>query len=97
MTPFDGEVEVHKLDFNDYDSLVESLKGAEVLYNTYWVRYNKKHKQFAHSLAVENTKILFDAAKEAGVKRVVHFSVANPTKAPNWTYFEGKGKGGKTA
>ena len=90
--PFDGAVEVHKLDFNDYDSLVESLRGAEVLYNTYWVRYNKKHKQFAHSLAVENTKILFDAAKEAGVKRVVHFSVANPTKAPNWTYFEGKVK-----
>lgn len=90
--PFKGEVEVNKLDFNDYDSLVKSLKHADVLYNTYWVRYNKKYKQFAHDVAVKNTKILFEAAKDAGVKRIVHFSVSNPTKAPNWTYFEGKVK-----
>ena len=38
--PFDGAVEVHQLNFNDYESLVESLRGADVLYNTYWVRYN---------------------------------------------------------
>ena len=39
---------------------------------------------------MENTRRLYEAAKEAGVKRIVQFSVANPTKAPNWTYFEGK-------
>jgi NADH dehydrogenase len=54
------------------------------------VRYNKREKNFAHDAAVENTRILFEAARLAGVKRIVHFSVANPTKAPNWTYFEGK-------
>ncbi|MCH1537134.1 MAG: SDR family oxidoreductase, partial [Candidatus Poseidonia sp.] len=42
--PFDGKVEVHGLDFNDMDRLVASLEGAEVLYNTYWVRYNKRQK-----------------------------------------------------
>ena len=88
--PFDGKVEVHGLDFSDMDRLVASLQGAEVLYNTYWVRYNKRQKNFAHDAAVENTRILFEAARLAGVKRIVHFSVANPTKAPNWTYFEGK-------
>ena len=88
--PFEGCVEVHGLDFTDMDRLVASLKGAEVLYNTYWVRYNKSGKRFAHATAVENTRILFEAARRAGVKRVVHFSVANPTKAPHWTYFEGK-------
>ena len=88
--PFDGKVEVHGLDFNDMDRLVASLEGAEVLYNTYWVRYNKRQKNFAHDSAVENTRVLFEAARRAGVKRIVHFSVANPTKAPNWTYFEGK-------
>lgn len=88
--PFEGRVEVHGLDFTDMDRLVASLKGAEVLYNTYWVRYNKSGKRFAHATAVENTRILFEAARRAGVKRVVHFSVANPTKAPHWTYFEGK-------
>ena len=88
--PFDGQVEVHGLDFSDMDRLVDSLRGAEVLYNTYWVRYNKRDKQFAHNTAVENTRRLFEAASLAGVKRIVQFSVANPTKAPNWTYFEGK-------
>ena len=88
--PFDGKVEVHGLDFNDMDRLVASLEGAEVLYNTYWVRYNKRQKNFAHDSAVENTRVLFEAARRAGVKRIVHFSVANPTKATNWTYFEGK-------
>ena len=88
--PFAGKVEVHGLDFNDRRRLVESLRGADVLYNTYWVRYNKRQHRFAHNAAVENTRKLFEAAKEAGVKRIVHFSVANPTKAPNWTYFEGK-------
>ena len=89
--PFNGRVEVHGLD-DDMDRLVASLRGAEVLYNTYWVRYNKKEHRFAHNTAVENTRRLFEAAKLAGVKHVVHFSVANPTKAPNWTYFEGKVK-----
>lgn len=88
--PFDGQVEVHGLDFNDMDRLVESLRGADVLYNTYWVRYNKRQQKFAHNTAVENTRLLFEAAKRAGVRRIVQFSVANPTKAPNWTYFEGK-------
>ncbi len=88
--PFDGRVEVHPLDFDDYDALVESLRGAEVLYNTYWVRYNHPRRNFEHGIAVENSKRLFKAAAEAGVERIVHFSVAHPHKAPDWTYFRGK-------
>ena len=90
--PFGGRVEVHGLDFDNMDRLVDSVRGAEVLYNTYWVRYNKKEHRFAHNSAVENTRRLFEAAKLTDVKRVVQFSVANLTKAPNWTYFEGKVK-----
>ena len=88
--PFDGRVEVHPLDFDDHDALVESLRGAEVLYNTYWVRYNRRRRNFEHGIAVENSKRLFKAAAEAGVERIVHFSVAHPHKAPDWTYFCGK-------
>ena len=88
--PFDGRVEVMPIDFENMDSLVESLRGAEVLYNTYWVRYNKKTEGYGHSLAVRNCSILFDAALEAGVGRVVHFSVSRPEDAPGWTYFQGK-------
>ena len=88
--PFDGRVEVHPLDFDDHATLVESLRGAEVLYNTYWVRYNHRRRNFEHGIAVENSKRLFKAAVEAGVERIVHFSVAHPHKAPDWTYFCGK-------
>ena len=88
--PFDGRVEVHPLDFEDKVALVESLRGADVLYNTYWVRYNHQSKNFEHDIATENCKKLFEAAIEAGVRRVVHFSVANPEEAPGWSYFLGK-------
>ncbi len=88
--PFDGRVEVHSLDFDNHAALVESLRGAEVLYNTYWVRYNHPRRNFEHGIAVENSRRLFAAAAEAGVERIVHFSVAHPHKAPDWTYFRGK-------
>tara|TARA_B100001750_G_C15513342_1_gene605220 strand:- start:749 stop:1681 length:933 start_codon:yes stop_codon:yes gene_type:complete len=88
--PFNGEVEVHSLDFDDHDSLVASLRGAKVLYNTYWVRYNHPRRNFEHGIAVENSRRMFVAAAEAGVERIVHLSVAHPHKAPDWTYFRGK-------
>ena len=47
--PFDGRVEVLPLDFTDHESLVESLRGAEVLYNTYWVRYKNRKDGYAVS------------------------------------------------
>ncbi len=88
--PFDGQVEIHPLNFEDKESLVESLRGADVLYNTYWVRYNHHKKNFDHGIATRNCSILFEAAKEAGVRRIVHFSVAHPDQAPGWSYFRGK-------
>ena len=88
--PFDGRVEVHPLDFQDREALVESLRGADVLYNTYWVRYNHHSKQFDHEIATDNCRLIFEAAIEAGVRRVVFFSVAHPEQAPRWSYFRGK-------
>jgi|TARA_B100001996_G_scaffold380051_1_gene366820 NADH dehydrogenase len=88
--PFHGKVEVMPIDFSNHDSLVASLIGVEVLYNTYWVRYKNRKDGYAHDIAVENIKKLLKAAEEAGVNRVVHFSVAHPQKAPDWSYFRGK-------
>lgn len=36
--PFGDAVEVHPIDFDDPERLVESLRDAAALYNTYWVR-----------------------------------------------------------
>jgi uncharacterized protein YbjT (DUF2867 family) len=70
------------------DSLVEVLRGADTLYNTYWVRFERGETTFAR--AVENTRVLFDAAKQAGVRRVVHISVANSSADSPFAYFRGK-------
>ena len=51
---------VHPLDFENKEGLIRSLKNTEVLYNTYWVRFN--HKWFNHQQAVTNTFKLFYAA-----------------------------------
>ena len=64
--PFNGQVEVRPIDFSDHDSLVSSLSDADVLYNTYWVRYKDRGGGYAHDLAVSNTCLLYtsDAADE---------------------------------
>jgi NADH dehydrogenase len=86
--PFNGQVKAYPLGFGHYAQLVQSLAGVRVLYNTYWVRFN--HQNFNHHEAVENTKELFDAAKEAGVERVVHVSITNPSLSSPLEYFHGK-------
>ena len=70
------------------DSLVESLRGADTFYNTYWVRFERGETTFAR--AIENTGSLFDAAAKAGVRRVVHVSVANSSADSPFAYFRGK-------
>ena len=88
--PFGGQVEVHPYNFDHPAALVESLRGADVLYNTYWVRFN--HQAFQHETAVHNAETLFAAAKEAGVGRVVHISITNPDEKLPLEYFSGKAR-----
>jgi len=89
--PCGGKVEAHPFNFDAPEKLIESLRGAAVLYNTYWVRFNYK-TDFQHSAAVANTLKLFDAAKRAGVERVVHVSITNPSEDSPLEYFSGKAK-----
>jgi len=86
--PCDARIEVWPLRFDDLEALTESLSGVEVLYNTYWVRFN--HRRFRHATAVENTLRLFTAARRAGVRRVVHVSITNPSEHSPLEYFRGK-------
>lgn len=86
--PFGDRLHIHPLAFNDPAALTESLRGAEVLINTYWVRFN--HRLFTFAQAVANTKVLFDAARRAGVRRVVHVSILKPEQGAGLAYYEGK-------
>lgn len=88
--PFGDRVRSFPLSFDEPDKLAQSFAGVDVLYNTYWVRFN--HKWFSHAQAVKNTLVLFDAAKRAGVRRVVHVSITNPGKDSPLEYFAGKAR-----
>lgn len=84
--PLAGQVEVAPLAFDE--RLDESLRGADTLYNTYWVRFERGGTTFDR--AVANTTALFKAAKRAGLRRIVHVSVANPDLSSPFPYFRGK-------
>lgn len=90
--PFNDRVKAYPFNFDNPDKLVQSLIGADVLYNTYWVRFNFSGRkvQFKHNIAVENTLRLFSAAKDAGVNRIVHVSITNPSTGSHLEYFSGK-------
>jgi NADH dehydrogenase len=81
-------VRTFPLDFSNPAALAEAMDGADVFYNTYWVRFN--HRRFNHGQAVGNTRLLFQAAKAARVKRVVHISITNPCLDSPFEYFQGK-------
>ena len=86
--PADTDVEVRPLDFADPAGLTESLRGANTLYNTYWVRFARGRVD--HDAAVANSRVLFEAAARAGIQRVVHISITNPSLDSPYPYFRGK-------
>ncbi len=87
--PFSDQVSVAPFNFESPRALIESLRGATTLYNTYWVRFSYSGVTFDQ--AIKNTRTLFTAAKDAGVHRVVHVSVTNATEQSPLPYFKGKG------
>ncbi len=86
----DITAEVAPLQFSDRPALVESLRGADVLYNTYWVRFNHGRTRFGE--AVANTRVLLGAARDAAVRKVVHISVSNPSEDSSLDYYAGKAR-----
>jgi nucleoside-diphosphate-sugar epimerase len=85
--PTGSQIRAYPLDFADTTGLIEAMKGADTLYNTYWVR--APQARLTHTVAVENIRRLVEAARRAGVRRVVHTSIANPT-ASTRSYYRGK-------
>ncbi len=86
--PFGDRVRVAPFNFDGPPALAESLRGATTLYNTYWIRFERGPLTFDQ--AAKNTRILLHAAREAGVQRVVHLSITNPSEKSALPYFRGK-------
>lgn len=74
--------------FDSPEALEQALRGVRVLINTYWVRF--PHGGATFETAVRNTQALLQAAKQAGVRRVVHVSIANPSLESPLAYYRGK-------
>ncbi len=85
--PLASRIPAQPLDFDDSSALMSAITGADTLYNTYWVRAPRVG--VPHTIAVDNTKRLIDAAHRAGIRRIVHTSIANPT-ASRLSYYRGK-------
>ena len=88
QNPFGKAVEVFPYNFDRPDQLRRALLGTSTLINTYWVRFPRGESTFA--LAVRNTRTLIEAAKDAGVGRIVHVSIANPSADSPLGYYRGK-------
>jgi NADH dehydrogenase len=85
---FGTSVKAFPFRFDDPNAMAESLAGVRVLYNTYWIRFDRGQR--THERAVHNTRALIRAAEIAGVERVVHIGITNPDTASPLPYFRGK-------
>lgn len=81
-------ITAHPFNFDNPGLLTESLKGADTLFNTYWIRCESRGMTFER--AVRNSRVLIRAAVDAGVRRIVHVSVANPSPDSDLPYYRGK-------
>lgn len=88
-TPISDEIHIEPYHFDDPKALTENLSGADTLFNTYWIRFPDRGTTFTD--AVDNIRTLVHAAQKAGIRRIVHFSVAN-VDASALPYFRGKAR-----
>jgi NADH dehydrogenase len=86
--PLADRITVRPLDTTRPDDLAASLAGIDTLFNTYWIRFPRGSETFEG--AVAQSAVLLAAAREAGVRRVVHVSVVNATADAETPYVRAK-------
>jgi NADH dehydrogenase len=85
---FEEKVAYNSFNFDNKKELIKSLRGAITFYNTYWIRF--PYGQVTFDNAIENSKKLITAAEEAGVRRIVHISIANASEKSPFPYYRAK-------
>jgi uncharacterized protein YbjT (DUF2867 family) len=77
-----------RADLADPDRMAAALDGTDTLYNTFWIRFERG--PITYSWAIDRSRQLFDAARRAGVRRIVHISVVNASHHAPTAYFRAK-------
>jgi uncharacterized protein YbjT (DUF2867 family) len=85
--PSDNETEVFPYAFDG--GLDAAFEGVDTFYNTYWARTGGPD---GFDALVERSAAMFAAARRAGVRRIVHMSVANPSLDSPYAYFRAKAR-----
>jgi len=86
--PFGDKIAVARLDFTNPRKLTDDMRGAHTLFNSYWIRF--AHGELTHKKATGNSIILIKAAVDAGIRRIIHVSITNPSEDAPTPYFRGK-------
>lgn len=88
--PFGDRIRIAPFALDDPALLAAGLTGVDTLYNTYWIRFERGPLTF--DAAVAGTLRLIDAARRAGVRRLVHVSVVNASETAPTPYFRAKAR-----
>jgi uncharacterized protein YbjT (DUF2867 family) len=88
--PLAERLVAHRLDFRDPEGLVAALAGVDTFYNTYWLRFPRGGQTYEG--AVDESAVLLDVARRAGVRRFVHVSVVNADLAGPTAYVRAKAR-----
>ena len=83
-----SRIAVRPFDPDRPDELRATLAGVDTLYNTYWLRFPRGAATFEG--AVARSAALLAAARDAGVRRVVHVSVVNASADAETPYVRAK-------
>jgi NADH dehydrogenase len=83
-----SRITVRPFDTDRPDELRATLAGVDTLYNTYWLRFPRGGATFEG--AVARSAALLAAARDAGVRRVVHVSVVNASADADTPYVRAK-------
>ena len=86
--PFGDRVPLHPFNFDRPDLLRETLESTDTLFNTYWIRVS--HGDRTHERCVEESPVLFEPARDAGVRRVVRIGITNSDASSPLSNFRGK-------
>lgn len=86
--PLEARLTIRPIEAVDGDRHAEALDGVDTLFNTYWLRFPRRRETFEGVLA--NSAGLLEAARVAGVRRIVHVSVINAALDAETPYVRAK-------